>query len=235
MTCYPNVVTRGLVVALIAFVPSLGACAGDAKPKPPLEVVVKVTGDPGRPLESATLVYAGATVATTGKTGTAQLTLNGNEGDTYEVSVKCPAGFQSPTKPLVIPMQRLAEGSQAPEYEVSCPPTTRTIVVAVRAENGPNLNVLYLGRVVGRTDEAGAATVLLKDLDADAQFELTLDTTEKGNEALRPHNPTSVFTVKRSDDVFTFDVKFVIEEKKKVWKYVPKKSGPIALPTKMGQ
>ncbi|MGZ3420766.1 MAG: hypothetical protein ACXVEF_20100 [Polyangiales bacterium] len=222
---------RSLVVAAIAALSA--ACAGDAKPKPPLEVVVKVTSDPGRPLENATLVFAGSTVATTGKTGSAQLTLTGNEGDTYEVSVKCPAGFQSPTKPLLIPMQRLADPSQSPEYEVTCPPTTRTIVVAVRAENGPSLNVLHLGRVVGRTDAAGAATVLMKDLDADTQFELTLDTSEKGNEQLRPQNPTSVFTVKRSDDVLTFDVKFVIEEKKKVWKAGPKKTGPIALPTKI--
>jgi hypothetical protein len=94
---------------------------------------------------------------------------------------------------------------------------------------------MYLGREVARTDSAGAATVLLANLDADSQFELKLDTTEKGNEVLRPQNPASVFTIKRADDVFTFDQKFVVEKPKTVWKAAPKKQGPVALPTKINQ
>lgn len=212
------------------------ACAGcgaDAsKQKPPLEVLVKVDGDPGQKLEGATLHYNGKVIATTGKDGAALLTLNGNEGDTYDVSIKCPTGYQSPQKPITIPLHRLADPTQKPEYEVSCPPTTRTVVVAVRAENGPNLPIMYLGRVVGRTDAAGAATVLLEGIDADTQFDLTLDTTEKGNEQLRPQNPSSSFTLKNADEIFTFDVKFVVEAKAKVYKWAPKKQGPVMLPTK---
>lgn len=223
-----------VVLPCLAFV-GVAACGGEPQQKPPVEVLVKVSGDPGVPLEGASVLFSGKPIATTDAKGSAKLTLTGNEGDLYDVSVKCPAGFQSPVKPISITLHRFAEPSKTTEYEVSCPPTTRTIVVAVRAENGPNLNVLYLGRAIGRTDASGAATVLLEGLDADSQFELTLDTTEKGSEDLRPQNPTNVFTIKRADDVFTFDVKFTIEKKKVVWHAPPKKTGPIALPTKVNQ
>lgn len=203
------------------------------KPKPALEVVVKVTSDPDKPLEGAKVLYAGKTIATTDDTGQAKLTLTGNDGDSYEVSVKCPTGYQSPAKATVIPLKRL-EGS-TPEYDVSCPPTTRTAVVAVRAENGAFLPIKHLGRVVGRTDSSGAATVLLKEVEADTPIELVLDTSEKGMEVLRPQNPTSpAFVVKRGDEVFTFDQKFQIEAPKVKVYYAPKKVGPIALPTKPG-
>ncbi|MBI2393680.1 MAG: hypothetical protein HYV09_29165 [Deltaproteobacteria bacterium] len=222
-----------LVPVLVACAPA--ACGAEPQQKPPVEVLVKVSGDPGAPLEGASVLFSGKSIATTDAKGAAKLTLTGNEGDLYDVTVKCPAGFQSPSKPISITLHRFAEPSKTTEYEVSCPPTKRNIVVAVRADNGPNLNVLHLGRAIGRTDASGAATVLLEGLDADSQFELTLDTTEKGNEDLKPQNPTNVFTVKRADDVFTFDVKFTIEKKKVVWHAPPKKTGPIALPTKVNQ
>lgn len=219
-------------LGLLVFLP---ACGGEPKQKPAVEVLIKVTGDPGKPIKNASVVFGGKPIATTDAEGNAKLTLSGNEGDSYDVQVKCPQGFQSPTKSLSISLHRLAEPSSMPEYEVSCPPTTRTIVVAVRAENGPGLPVLYLGRVVARTDASGAATVLLDNLDADSQFDLALDTSGKGNEQLRPQNPSTSFAVKRTDDVLTFDMKFVIEKKAAVWHAAPKKTGPIALPTKTDQ
>lgn len=221
----------GVVLLVSASAQLMLGCGAEKKEKPPVEVLVKVQSDPGHPLKGATVLYNGKPIpgATTNEKGLAKITLTGNEGDLYDVTVKCPTGYQSPTKPVSITLHRFAEPAQAPEYDVSCPPTTRTIVVAVRAENGANLPVLYLGRAIGRTDSAGAATLLLENLDADSQFELTLDTSAKGNEVLKPQNPSSVFTVKRSDDVLTMDVKFVVE--KKAVKYV-QKVGPIALPTK---
>src|SRR5262245_7087227 len=129
------------LVLAAALVSVVAACGGETKEKPPVEVLVKVDSDPGKPIKGANVMFSGKSIATTDDTGTARLTLNGNEGDSYDVTVKCPTGFQSPTKPISIPLRRLAEPSKTPEYEVSCPPTTRNIVVAVRAENGPNLPV----------------------------------------------------------------------------------------------
>jgi hypothetical protein len=203
-----------------------------AKPKPPLEVAVVVSSDPGRPIDAVPIVYNGKTIAKTNAKGIAKLTLKGNDGDAYDVTVKCPEGFQSPAKPLTIPLQRLADPNETPEYDVSCPPTTRTAVIAIRAENGPNLPISYLGRAIGRTDTSGAATILIPEADADSQLVLTLDTTEKGNEGLKPQNPSNTFLVKKQDDVFTWDQKFVVDAPKvKVWGG-PARQGPVGLPTK---
>ncbi len=225
-----------LLLSLVSL--GLGGCGEEvkAKPKPPLEVAVIVTSDPGKPIEGAEVVYAGKTLKRTDEKGVAKLTLKGNDGDSYEVRIKCPKGFQSPSKPLTIPLQRLSDPNDVAEYDVACPPVTRTVVVAVRADNGANLPVSYLGRAVGRTDGSGAATILVPDVDADSQIVLTLDTTEKGNEGLKPQNPSSTFVVKGRDDVFGWDQKFVLAAPKaKVWVGGPARVGPVALPTKVNR
>ena len=208
----------------------VASCSGVSTPqKPPLEVVVRVESDPGQALAGAEVVFNGKTIATTDDKGGAKLVLQGNEGDSYEVSVHCPDGFQSPTKTLLIPLHRLVDNSKPPEYDVQCPPTKRTAVVAIRAENGANVPVVYLGRTLGRLDSSGAATVMLENLDADQSFDLTLDTSEKGNEQLRPQSPSSSFTLKNGDDVLVWDAKFSVEAVKKIHKYVKKATGPTVI------
>lgn len=198
--------------------------------KPPLEVIVRVTSDPGQPLAGADVVFSGKTIATTDDQGGAKLVLQGNEGDSYAVTVRCPDGFQSPSKGLDIPLHRLVDNSRPPEYEVQCPPTKRTAVVAIRAENGANVPVVYLGRTIGRLDSSGAATVMVA-IDTGASFDLTLDTTDKGLELLRPQSPSSSFSLKSGDDVLVWDAKFTVEAVKKVHKYVKKQSGPTMIKT----
>jgi hypothetical protein len=211
----------------LAFVPILSLTACDrlkTVPPPPQEVIIRVASDPGKPLEGVELLNNGKKVATTDATGTAKLTLTGKDGETFDLFVRCPDGFQSPTKPVPILLRRLLDVSKKPEYEAACPPTTRTVVVAVRAENGPNLPITHLGREVGRTDAAGAAHVLL-NVKPDESFSLTLNTTEKGKERLRPQNPVASFSVKDHDDVLVFDKKF---EQERVFG-APKRRGPVKI------
>jgi hypothetical protein len=206
------------------------SCSGVSTPqKPPLEVVVRVESDPGQPLSGADVLFNGKVIATTDDQGGAKLVLEGNEGDSYEVSVRCPDGYQSPTKMLFIPLHRLVDNSKPPEYDVQCPPTKRTAVVAIRAENGANVPVVYLGRTLGRLDGSGAATVMLENLDAEQSFDLTLDTSEKGSELLRPQSPSSSFTLKNGDDVLVWDTKFTVESVKKIHKWVKKPTGPTVI------
>jgi len=217
---------RSLLVAL--FFPSAAAC--DAlKPviPPPQEIIVHVSGDPGRPLKDAALLYNGQKVAATGDDGVGKLKLTGKNGEAFDITVSCPEGFQSPSKPISVILRRLADPSKVPEYEVACPPTARTVVVAVRADGGVNLPVMYLGREIGRTDGSGSAHVLLK-LKPDETFDLILGTNEKGNDRLRPQNPFASFVVKDHDDVFVFDQKFEQEKKKVVSS--GKRKGPIRIP-----
>jgi len=205
---------------------SMIACA--APPAPPMEVAIHVKSDPGRPLKGAQILYGGQKVATTGDDGVAKISLRGSEGDAFDVSVSCPQGFRSPAQPLSVTLRRLADPSKVPQYDVACPPTTRAVVVAVRAEKGPNLPVMYLGREVARTDPLGAAHVLL-EVHPDEPFDLMVATTEKGNEGLRPQNPVATFTVKNQDDLFVFEPRFSVETKKAAV-HAPVFTGPIRLP-----
>lgn len=184
-----------------------------------------VESDPGRALGGAKILSLGKPVGTTGSDGVAKLTLRGEEGQSFELSVQCPDGYKSPTSDLTVVLRRLADPSKVPAYTVSCPPTTRTVVVAIAADKGPNLPVLYLGRMVARTDASGAADVLLH-VPPGEQFSLTLSTAEKGAEALRPQSPVATFGVKDSDDVFVFTPRFTVEQQKPVYRPVARPTGP---------
>lgn len=187
----------------------------DEPTDPPYDVAVHVESDPGKALAGAELQAEGHPVGTTDATGTLKLQFTGKEGDRVELVVKCPAGHDSPTTPTLVTLRRLAASSRLPTYTMACAPKVRTVVVGVRAENGPNLPVVYLGRPVGRTDGAGAAHVLLSP-KAGEQVELTLVTTEKGAEGLRPQNPTLTFVSKAYDDFVVLEQKFVTERKPEV-------------------
>ena len=207
--CYNTDRMRRLAFAVTAT--ALASCSVfDPPPTPPQQVLVRVEADPGKPIKGADLFFNGQRISTTDETGLGKLRLTGKDGESFDLVVKCPEGFISPNKPISVTLRRLAEKGKKPEYAALCPPTTRMIVVAVRAEGGPNLPVTYLGREVARTDASGAAHVLLR-LRPDEQFDLVLDTSEKGNERLRPQSPQSAFYVKHKDDVFTFDQKFTLE------------------------
>jgi hypothetical protein len=183
-------------------------------------VAFVVEGDPGKKLGGAEIQRGGATVATTGPDGRAAITIKGAEGEVTDATVVCPAGFLSPSKPLPIRLTRLAGGG-VPEFSVSCAPTRRKVVVAVRAENGPRIPVMYLNQVVAMTDETGAAHFVL-DLEP-GTFQVALDTSERHD--LKPESPRRTFTVK-NDDIVVFDQSFKVEKK-----FVPraKVKVPVAL------
>jgi hypothetical protein len=90
----------------------------------------------------------------------------------------------------------------------------RHLVVAVRAENGPNLPVKILDRIVGRTDANGAFTYALPLRPGDG-VDLMLDTT--GIDRITPKNPSTSIVMKPYDDVVTFDQKFQWADVKKVY------------------
>lgn len=209
---------------------ALGVCLPSCKeePAPPFEVVIKFSSAKDKPLKNALVLHEGKKIGVSGDDGSALLRLRGNEGETFLFSVQCPAEFESPKAPVTVVLRRVLEAARRSEYFVSCPPLTRTVVVAVRADNGPNLPVIHLGREVARTDESGAAHVMMQ-LRPNESFELRLDTNDKSAERLRPQNPVATFVVKQQDDIFAFDQKFTLE-KKKVRYY----GGPTG-PTKLTQ
>jgi hypothetical protein len=182
----------------------------DPPKPPPFTVAFAVEGDPGHPIAQAVVTRNDKTVATTGADGRAELTLEGADGETVDASVKCPDGYTSPLRPLSIRLARTGDG-KAPVFKVACPPNQRHVVVAVKAENGPNLPVLYLGKVITRTDESGAAHFAI-EAPPGGQFQVTLDTGD--NKRISPASPSKPFTVGAADDIFVFEQKFEVEKKK---------------------
>jgi hypothetical protein len=196
-------------------------------PAPPQFVVVRVFSDPGEPVSDAGLLFNGKKVSTTDAEGMGKLRLGGRDGEVFDVTVACPRGFESPTKPIKVALKRLADPTKMPEYTVFCPPSTRAVVVAVRADNGENTPITYLGREVGRTDGSGAAHVLL-NLQPGEQFSLTLDTTGDDKKDMRPQNPVASFAVGQQDDIFVFDQKFE-REKKVIYRGPARPKGPVKI------
>jgi hypothetical protein len=176
-------------------------------------VSVVVEADPSRPVASASIVRDGTLLGTTGADGKATVRLRGAEGDVAAVGVRCPADYASVGAPLEIPLHRLADPTRMPTYRVVCSPETRTVVVAVRATNGPNLPVLYLGKEVARTDSSGAAHIELH-LRPGERFELTLGTNDPDATRLMPQNPSRVFVAKDQDELLVFDQRFDLEKPK---------------------
>jgi hypothetical protein len=166
---------------------------------------MKVESDPGRPIAGASVTRGNRHLGTTGPDGRATLRIAGVDGEITDVIVTCPEGYQTPARPVNLRLTRFAERSKIPEYAVQCPPAMRRVVVAVRAENGPHLPVLYVDKVVTRTDAAGAASFAL-EVPPGAQFTVALSTAERKD--ITPKNPSKLFVVGPQDDVFLFDQKF---------------------------
>ena len=183
---------------------SCAACT-QTPAKQQYEFVIRIQSDPGRPLPGATLHRGREQLGPSDARGAMTLAARGSEGETLAFEVRCPAGHRSPSKPLAVVLRRSSERNRRPEYVVGCPPLKRTLVVAVRAENGPGLPVRHLGREIARTDASGSAHVVL-EAEAEESLELTLDTSQHTN--LKPSNPSARFAVGARDDVVAFNQKF---------------------------
>src|SRR4051812_8950982 len=184
---------------------------------------VRISGDPGRPVMGAGLTFKGQRVAVSDAAGIARLSSQGQPGETVEYGVACPEGYRAPSTPLALRLTRLRDDSAVPEYQVTCAPALRDVVIAVRAENGVDLPVKYLGREVARTDAAGAAHFLLR-VEPGAQLELALDTHEK--RWLRPQDPVAHFLTRSEDEVFVFEQPFVVPKDTR-HTVVTSKRGPV--------
>jgi hypothetical protein len=177
-------------------------CASPKKLPERYPISINIDAGPNRPVAGATVHAGTSELGTSDAEGRVNAVLSGLEGQVLELSVECPDGHRSPDKALAVTLRAVAETDRRPEYHARCEPLLKTLVVAVRAEHGPNLPVLYLGREVARTDRDGAAHVLLRR-PAEDTVELTLDTHE--HPELRPRNPSARFQVGFEDEVVAFE------------------------------
>ncbi len=182
----------GALVALVG-------CGQQAAPPPPFVIVVRAESDPGTPLEGVAIAPPSGEPQITGPDGTTPVMLRGSEGEVFTLKVECPDGYR-PAPPLQVSIRRTANLDRRVEYGVACPPLSRTLIVAIRAENGPNLPVMRLGAKVAQTDESGAATLVLA-VHPNEAIDLRLDTSDKASADIRPQNPTQSLVAPDRDDV----------------------------------
>jgi hypothetical protein len=195
----PGALLSGLFAAL-----SLSSCA--PPPQPSVAILLRTRSDVGGPVANAD-VYAGPTLlARTDREGLAHLNVAGAEGATFYIRVDCPTGYRSPNEPLAVRRLGIAAATAA-EYDVVCHELRHTMVIGVRAEGGPDLPVLYLGKEVARTDRSGAAHLTIAG-DVHGRIELTIGTPGKENEKIHPQNPATVFEMPDHDDIQVFPVTF---------------------------
>ncbi len=196
----------------VATVFAFTACKNlEEPPAPPFQIAVSVEADKGVPLPGAIVQRNNKEIGKTDGTGKAVVTFRGEDGDQLDVYVKCPEGFDSPTKPTTILLRRLGDPKKLAEYSVLCPPAERRVVVLLRSDNGANLPVKFLGRDVARTDASGAATFMLNGKPGD-HLDFTLDTSDKANEKLRPQNPTVSVVVDSKDSYYPLDQPFQVQK-----------------------
>jgi len=204
--------TRSAVLALISASFALAGCRHVAKNRR-YEFLVRVTSDTDRPLAGTSILRGDASLGRTDETGTARIAMQGNEGEELLLTLGCPDKFAASGAGLRVRLHHLADRKSVPEYAASCLPSERTVVIAVRSD-GPDLPIVYLGRELARTDESGAAHVLLTAA-TNSSFELTLGTDEPAAVRLRPQNPSMRFVVPDHDDIMPFDQHFIeLPEKK---------------------
>jgi hypothetical protein len=214
---------RAVYASLGALLLTTGCNLLKPPPPPTFQATIRVEGDPGQPLAGTQVLYKNKQIGMTDATGLVTFKLKGNDGQVFDLMVKCPPGYESPTKPLSVTLRKLTDPKAQPEYSVKCPPTLRTIVVAVRAANGPNLPVVYLGRPRTKTDQSGAAHLVLQ-VPPNQPVQLKLDTAEYKD--LRPESPSQSLQVKDADEVIVLDQEFKVEKKVVPRAYVKKSSGP---------
>lgn len=184
-----------------------------AKQPARFELTIRVESDPGQPLAGVKISRDGHALSETDAQGAAQLSLSGSPGEVVPLSVSCPSGYASPDKPLPVVLKPLVEQGRRTEYRATCAPLLRSLVVAVRAQNGPNLPVRYLGKEIARTDAAGACHALLKVTPGET-VTVTLDTSAAEHAKLMPRSPELKLTVPARDELVVFDQKFTREAEK---------------------
>jgi hypothetical protein len=182
----------------------LAACG--RKESATYQVRVRVESDPGKPLPGASVAIQGTVQGVSNGEGVVALRLAGASGEVVVVDTTCPSAYRPPKAALSIVLRHTTEDRQ-PEFRVSCPPIKRSLVLAVRAQNGANLPVRYLGKEIARTDQSGAAHALLA-VDPGETVTVMLDTGAPEHARMMPQNPELKVVIPERDEIVILDQSF---------------------------
>jgi hypothetical protein len=208
---WPRNVACGLARLLVASIAFSGCGLFEeraAKSETPLyPITVTIHGDGRQPLAGVEILDQKRVLGKTDAAGQVHLKLQGTEGSSVALTVKCPVTFKSPEQPIVVGLRQMSQNSPAPRFEAVCIPLVRTVVVGLRAENGADLNIIRLNQVIGRTDAHGVAHILLQASPGEMVV-LTLNTATSPN--LRPQSPTLTFVAGDRNEMVLLEQKFTV-------------------------
>jgi hypothetical protein len=194
-------------------------------PRPEQPFSIRITDFAGEPVEGAEIASGEQVLATTAKEGIGAFAIAGSEGELIALTIRCPKGYSDPKEPIVSRWLGMEGGTAS--LVGRCRKMNHRLVVAVRADGGPNLPILRLGRVVGATDSTGAASLMF-DVEVNERLELTLSTESLAKEKVSPINPVATFELGDADDVKVFDVK-LNRPKPAPKRAVAKPKGPVPI------
>lgn len=209
---YPR---AGVAVAVAVAAVASTACASLAAPAPlpPQDILVRVNGGENVPLRGVTVKPSAGKEGRTDAHGVAHLQITGEEGARIDLTVTCPDGYAAPVNGTKITVRRT---SKPPEFDVPCRPYEHAILVAFKTTGASGVPILYLGREIAKTDEAGYALVELEP-KAGETLAFTLDTSDPKHKFLRPQNPERTVLApdgSQGEEAFTIEQKFVEEKPK---------------------
>jgi hypothetical protein len=204
----PSKLPRVAVCLLAALLPA--ACTAAKTQR--TSVMVRAEADPGVPLSAVSVLLDGRRLGTSDERGALPLALEGQLGESVRLDVSCPNGYRLASQALRVVLRPV--NGRAPEYRVSCPPSRRWMVVAVRAKNAVNVPLRYLDSTIGRTDRDGIAHGLVA-LAPGERAKFVLDTSAPEHRYLRPQSPVLQVSVPDRDEVVLVEQPFVLDAPKK--------------------
>lgn len=217
------------VLALIFGTSSIAGC-NDQRPPPTYRVTFEVFSDRS-PLAGVPILIRNRTMGHTDASGTLRFDVPGRDGQVIPVTVRCPAGTRAPTSPIEVTLHTVqvldrAAAERGIVQRVNCPPEDRTVAIVVRTDGRVGLPVIWQGREISRTDQAGVAHMTFR---ARPQTQIQLALSTVGAPTLRPQNPTRQFIVPDEDTVMAFDQEFHEEQQTRRVRRVVRRRGPIRI------
>lgn len=181
-----------------------------------------MTAGAGEPLANVNVRPSAGTIGMTDSRGYARIRIAGEEGSKVDLQVSCPEGYAAPTGVTKVTVRR---ASKTPELEVPCKPYEHAVVVAFKTTGAKGVPILYLGREIAKTDDAGYALVELEPKVGET-LEFTLDTNDPKLKFMRPQNPQRTVQVPDGEETFTIEQKFVEDKPKPKGFKAPKPNVP---------
>lgn len=199
------------LAALLVSVAALSGCGGTEAPRPTFRALFDVTTETGEPVMGAKIFVGDRAAGSTGNDGRLVADFPAIEGDTLDLSVRCPETLVDPTAvpPLTVVSTHTVEGANSAtpmKRTFVCARAEREIAVVIRAPKGANLPVLVDGKQVATTNEDGNAHIVITRLPTDGPVSVQLDTSAQP--ALVPKSPRREIPNRGEDKLVLLDQEF---------------------------